>query len=200
MEQLFLTLLAMSALVVICALVVLLPLLPLASMEKKPKKRVHHLLDYKHPGIWVAFMAVAVCILSGSILLADPGEQAGQYEGIALTRGELIRDGVHTPLPDDLRSDLVDILHAYGHSAYENIDMVDLADNTVKLTNANEGTMFFFHPETLTLVRVNHDGYSNIRKLAIMDEALAENPAFVQWTEAMAHYIETAEAEALPMP
>ena len=76
MEQLFLTLLAVSVAVTIAALVVLLPRLPLASMEKKPEKRVKHLLDYKHPGIWVAFMAVAVCILSGSILLADPGEQA----------------------------------------------------------------------------------------------------------------------------
>lgn len=197
MEQLFLTLLAVSVAVTIAALVVLLPRLPLASMEKTPEKRVKHLLDYKHPGIWVTFMAVAVCILSGTILLADPGQKAEQYEGVALTVGELIREESITPLSDDLRNDLVAILHDYQHTPYQNIDSVELADNTIKLTNENEGTMFFFHPETLTLVRVNHDGYSNIRKLAYVDEAMAEDPDFLRWKEEMALYARTGRAEEL---
>ena len=170
---------------------------PLAFGEENPKKRVKNLLDYKHPGIWIGFFAIAVCILAATILLADPGEQAEQYEGVALTVGELIRTDSVTPLSDDLRNELVDILHDYEHSAYENIDSVELKDNTIKLTNANEGTMFFFHPDSLTLVRVNHDGYSNIRKIATVDGAITQDPDFVQWMEDMTLYAETGRAEEL---
>ncbi|MBQ2925973.1 MAG: DUF4825 domain-containing protein, partial [Ruminiclostridium sp.] len=170
---------------------------PLAFGEENPKKRVKNLLDYKHPGIWIGLFAMAVCLLVSLILLSDPGDRAGQYEGVALTQGSLIKDNTVTPLSDNLRNDLVDILHDYGHTQYENIDTVELADNTIRLTNANEGTMFFFHPDTLTLVRVNHDGYSNIRKTATMDPALREDPAFIAWMEDMALYAETGRAEEL---
>ena len=170
---------------------------PLAFGEENPKKRVKHLLDYKHPAIWVVFCAVALCILAASVLLGDPSDRGGQYEGIALTQGSLIKDNTVTPLSDDLRNDLVDILHDYGHTQYENIDTVELADNTIRLTNANEGTIFFFHPETLTLVRVNHDGYSDIRKKAMMDEALGEDPDFIAWMKDMELYQETGRAEDL---
>ncbi len=170
---------------------------PLAFGEENPKKRVKNLLDYKHPGIWIGLFAMAVCLLVSLILLADPDDRAGQYEGIALTHGELIQETAVTPLSDDLRNDLVDILHDYGHTQYENIDTVELADNTIRLTNANEGTIFFFHPNTLTLVRVNHDGYSNIRKTATVDGAIAEDPDFIQWLDDMALYAETGRAEEL---
>ncbi|MBP3319026.1 MAG: DUF4825 domain-containing protein [Ruminiclostridium sp.] len=170
---------------------------PLAFGEENPKKRVKHLLDYKHPAIWVIFVSVALCILAASILLADPSDRAGQYEGVALTQGSLIRADSVTPLPDDLRNDLVALLHDYGHTAYTDIDTVELADNTIRLTNNNQGTIFFFHPETLTLVRVNHDGYSNIRKQAYVDEALADDPDFAQWMEEMNLYAETGRAEEL---
>ena len=179
MEQLFLTLLAVSVMVTLAALVLLIPRLPIASMEKAPEKRVKNLLDYKHPGIWIGLFAMAVCILAASILLADPGEKAEQYEGVALTVGELIRTDSVTPLSDDLRNELVDILHDYGHTQYRNIDSVELMDNTIRLTNANEGTTFFFHPDSLTLVRVNHDGYSNIRKMATVDEAIAKGAELI---------------------
>ena len=170
---------------------------PLAFGEENPKKRVKNLLDYKHPGIWIGFFAIAVCILAATILLADPGEQAEQYEGVALTQGEFIRGGTPITMTDDLRNDLVDILHDYGHTQYENIDSVEIPNNTVSLTNANEGTTFYFHPESLTLVRVNHDGYSNIRKTATMDPALREDPAFIAWMEDMTLYAETGRAEEL---
>jgi len=170
---------------------------PLAFGEENPKKRVKNLLDYKHPGIWIGLFAMAVCLLVSLILLADPGDRAGQYEGVALTQGSLIKENTVTPLSDDLRNDLVDILHDYGHTQYENIDTVELADNTIQLTNANKGTTFFFHPDTLTLVRVNHDGYSNIRKTATMDPALREDPDFIAWLEDMELYAETGRAEEL---
>ncbi|MBR3753195.1 MAG: DUF4825 domain-containing protein, partial [Ruminiclostridium sp.] len=170
---------------------------PLAFGEENPQKRVKNLLYYKHPGIWIGLFAMAVCLLAALVLLANPGDRAGQYEGVALTQGSLIKDNTVTPLSDDLRNDLVDILHDYGHTQYENIDTVELADNTIRLTNANEGTIFFFHPNTLTLVRVNHDGYSDIRKKAMMDEALGEDPDFIAWMKDMELYQETGRAEEL---
>ena len=170
---------------------------PLAFGEENPKKRVKNLLDYKHPGIWIGLFAMAVCILAATILLADPGEQAEQYEGVALTQGEFIRGGTPITMTDDLRNDLVDILHDYGHTQYENIDSVEIPNNTVSLTNANEGTTFYFHPESLTLVRVNHDGYSNIRKMATVDEAIREDPDFLQWMTDMGLYKAPLQLEEL---
>ena len=170
---------------------------PLAFGEENPKKRVKNLLDYKHPGIWIGLFAMAVCLLVSLILLADPGDRAGQYEGVALTQGEFIRGGTPITMTDDLRNDLVDILHDYGHTQYENIDSVEIPNNTVSLTNANEGTTFYFHPESLTLVRVNHDGYSNIRKMATVDEAIREDPDFLQWMTDMGLYKAPLQLEEL---
>ena len=181
---------------------------PLAFGEEDAKGRIKHVLDYKHPQIWVAVVAVIVCILTGVVILANPGQQSEdgshpdrhgqQLEGVAITHGYLINQGSLIDCPEDLLDDLVVLLAKHGHEDYAPLDSFTLpADDTVWLQNQTGGTSFYFDPETLTLTRVNQDTYSAIRKQAAMKATLAEDPDYIAWKATLTEYQSHARADML---
>ena len=181
---------------------------PLAFGEEDAKGRIKHVLDYKHPQIWVAVVAVIVCILTGVVILANPGQQSEdgshpdrhgqQLEGVAITHGYLINQGSLIDCPEDLLDDLVVLLAKHGHEDYAPLDSFTLPDdNTVWLRGQAGGTSFYFDPETLTLTRANQDTYSATRKQAAMKATLAEDPDYIAWKAALDDYQRYARADRL---
>ena len=181
---------------------------PLAFGEEDAKGRIKHVLDYKHPQIWVAVIAVIVCILTGIVILANPGQQSEdashpdrhgqQLEGVAITHGYLVNQGSLIDCPEELLDDLVVLLAKHGHEDYAPLDSFTLpADDTFWLQSQTGGTSFYFDPETLTLTRVNQDTYSATRKQAAMKSTLAEDPEYIAWKAALDDYQRYARADRL---
>ncbi len=178
---------------------------PLAFGEENAKRRIKHVLDYKHPQLWVAVLATLLCLVTGVLILANPSKQTPQpdrdgpqLEGVTLTGGYLFNQGGILDCPEALRDELAGLLAAHGHGAYVSLDALpSFPNDTVWLQSAHDGTSFFFDPDTLTLIRSNQDTYSERLKQAAMAPTLAEDPDYLAWRASLTAYQRHARADRL---
>ncbi|MCF0122892.1 MAG: DUF4825 domain-containing protein [Ruminiclostridium sp.] len=163
--------------------------IPLSFGEDDPKGRIREVLADRKTFIGVVIAAVLVAIFTGLLLLANPAEGEAptlggpQLEGVAITGSRLVCPDRVAALPQDLLDRLTNLLRTHGHEDYVPLDSYEPTPNAVTLHCATDGTAFYFDPDSLTLTRVNHDGYSSIRKQAPMKASLARDPDFRTWLE-----------------
>ena len=66
----------------------------------------------------------------------------------------------------------------------------DITGRDLLLTGPNHGTCFYLTADASpTLVRVNHDGYSAVAKRSADGASLGEDPAYAQWRQDLAAYL-----------
>lgn len=182
--------------------------IPLAFGEENAKGRIQGVLNYRNPRLWVAVIAILVCIVTGVLILANPGQAAEtgsgshrlgpQLEGVTITTGYLVNQGSFLDCPEDLQNDLAVLLARHGHEDYVSLDdLPAFPDDTVWLQSHNDGTNFYFDPGSLTLTRVNQDTYSQPVKQAAVKATLAEDPEYLAWKDALADYQRYARADSL---
>ncbi len=181
---------------------------PLAFGEENAKGRIQGVLNYKNPRLWVAVVAIVVCVVTGVLILANPGQAAEtgsvdhrlgpQLEGVSITAGYLVNQGAFLDCPEDLQKDLAVLLAKHGHGDYVSLDNIPaFPDDTIWLQSHNDGTSFYFDPASLTLTRVNQDTYSQPVKQAAVKATLAEDPDYLAWKDALTDYQRYARADSL---
>lgn len=172
---------------------------PLAFGEENPKGRIQHVLRYKHPGLWVVAIALVVCVVAGVLMLANPGKQGAQLEGVSITESTVQLRRVAIPLPDELRQDLVDLVKAYDQEDYASLESYTPADGALCLSDPNGGTQFYLEAAgTQTqLVRINHDGYSSTRKVSLLDEGFLTDQRWLDFQSSLDTYLSTGWAQAV---
>ena len=145
----------------------------------------------KHPLLFVAFLTLLAAIAALIALHFSPGEQGSQLEGVAITQVSVLgEDGGDIPLSDDLSRRLVALLRQYDRLAYSALPSYTPQPGDLLLTSPNHGTCFYLTADTPpTLVRVNHDGYSAAAKQSADGAALGEDPAYAQWRQDLANYL-----------
>ena len=183
---------------------------PLAFGEENAKGRIQGVLNYKNPRLWVAVVAIVVCVVTGVLILANPSGEAEtaapsssnrlgpQLEGVTITAGYLVNQGAFLDCPEDLQKDLAVLLAKHGHGDYVSLDNIPaFPDDTICLQSHNDGTSFYFDPASLTLTRVNQDTYSQPVKQAAVKATLAEDPDYLAWKDALTDYQRYARADSL---
>ena len=145
----------------------------------------------KHPLLFVALLALLASVAALIVLHFSPGEQGDQLEGVAITQVSVLEeDGGEIPLSDDLSRRLVTLLRTYDQVDYTALPSYTPQPGDLLLTSPNHGTCFYLTADTPpTLVRVNHDGYSATAKRSANGEALGEDPAYLQWRQDLADYL-----------
>ena len=139
----------------------------------------------KHPLLFVALLSLLSVVAALIILHFSPGEQGGQLEGVAITQASVLEeDGGEIPLSDGLSRRLVTLLRQYDRLSYSALP------SDLLLTGPNHGTCFYLTADAPpTLVRVNHDGYSAVAKRSADGASLGEDPAYAQWRQDLAAYL-----------
>ena len=172
---------------------------PLAFGEENPKGRIQHVLRYKHPGLWVVAIALVVCVVAGVLMLANPGKQGAQLEGVSITESTVQLRRVAIPLPDELRQDLVDLVKAYDQEDYASLESYTPADGALCLSDPNGGTQFYLEAAgtQAQLVRINHDGYSSTRKVSLLDEGFLTDQRWLDFQSSLDTYLSTDWAQAV---
>ena len=183
---------------------------PLAFGEENAKGRIQGVLNYKNPRLWVAVVAIVVCVVTGVLILANPSGETEtaapsssnrlgpQLEGVSITAGYLVNQGAFLDCPEDLQKDLAVLLARHGHGDYVSLDNIPaFPDDTVWLQSHNDGTSFYFDPASLTLTRVNQDTYSQPVKQAAVKATLAEDPDYLTWKDALTDHQRYARADSL---
>lgn len=172
---------------------------PLAFGERPALLRIKHVLDYKHPGHFVALVGVIIALLAGILLLANPGSKGDQLEGIAITQGYTLDHGTPVPLSEELVEQAVSLLKTREPRAYQPLESFTPQDGVVALSGPGTGTVFYLTQQedgTPALVRVNHDGYSSTRKQAPL-EGLETTSAYQSFQSDLTSYCATGRADAL---
>ena len=145
----------------------------------------------KHPLLLVSFLTLLAATAALIVLHFSPGEQGSQLEGVAITQVSVIgKDNGDLPLSDDLSRRLVTLLRQYDQVDYTALPSYTPQPGDLLLTSPNHGTCFYLTADTPpTLVRVNHDGYSATAKRSADGTALGEDPAYLQWRQDLADYL-----------
>lgn len=145
----------------------------------------------KHPLLFVALLSLLSVVAALIILHFSPGEQGGQLEGVAITQVSVLEeDGGEIPLSDGLSRRLVTLLRQYDRLSYSALPSYTPQPGDLLLTGPNHGTCFYLTAGAPpTLVRVNHDGYSAAAKQSADGASLGEDPAYAQWRQDLAVYL-----------
>ncbi len=145
----------------------------------------------KHPLLFVALLTLLSVVAALIILHFSPGEQGGQLEGVAITQVSVLEeDGGEIPLSDGLSRRLVALLRQYDRLSYSALPSYTPQPGDLLLTDPNHGTCFYLTADAPpTLVRVNHDGYSAAAKQSAGGASLGEDPAYAQWRQDLAAYL-----------
>ena len=148
----------------------------------------------------MAGIALLVCAATIVLILANPGEPGDQVEGVAITETYLQLRGTPVRLPEKFQASLVSLLRDYDQEDYVPLEQFSSPDGTFLLTNANQGTQFYFflaENKTPVLVRLNHDGYSASQKKAVLSESLLQDPRWRPFQTALSSYLREGWAEDL---
>lgn len=167
---------------------------PLAFGEEDPKGRIRHVLDYQHPRLWVAVTALVVCVVAAVLMLANPGKQGAQLEGVSITESAVQQRHISLPLPEALQRDLVALVRDYDREDYTPLESYTPADGSLCLSDPNGGTQFYLDAtagDYAQLVRVNHDGYSATRKLQVLDASFCQDQRWRDFVLALDTYLNT---------
>ena len=173
---------------------------PLAFGEENPKGRIQQVLSYRRPGLWVIAIALVVCVVAAVLMLANPGKQGDQLEGVSITESAVQLRRVAIPLPDGLRQDLVDLVKDYDQGDYTSLESYTPADGALLLSDPNGGTQFYLDTtegSAAQLIRINHDGYSSTRKAAQLDEGFLTDQRWLDFQSSLDTYLSTDWAQAV---
>ena len=134
----------------------------------------------KHPLLFVALLSLLSVVAALIILHFSPGEQGGQLEGVAITQVSVLEeDGGEIPLSDGLSRRLVALLRQYDRLSYSALPSYTPQPGDLLLTGPNHGTCFYLNP----------DGYSAAAKQSADGASLGEDPAYAQWRQDLAAYL-----------
>lgn len=163
---------------------------PLAFGEENTKHRIHHVLEFKRPPVLVAIVALIVCILTIALLLANPGDQGEQLDGVSITQAYVIDGGLAVDLPENLYQELLDLLKGFEQGPYTATSGFTLQDGDVVLSSRTGGTVFYLSDDpSPRLIRVNHDGYSATEKISSASQALANSQDYARWRGDLNQYL-----------
>lgn len=163
---------------------------PLAFGEEDTKHRVRHVLEFKRPPVLVAVVALIVTILTVAILLANPGDQGEQLDGVSITQAYVVDGGLAVDLPDNLYQELLDLLKGFEQGPYTATSGFTLQDGDVVLSSRTGGTVFYLSDDpSPRLIRVNHDGYSATEKISSASQALASSQDYARWRGDLNQYL-----------
>jgi hypothetical protein len=182
------------ALLVAAALAALLILA--LCLKKHPCRAEDSALGYCRPKAWVAIMAAVVCAVVALLLLANPTQRGDQIQGVSIQQGYVVDGGVSVSLPQDLRDDLVHLLAQTKIGSYTAVDTYTPPEGAVILADGNDGTEFILSPDDpATLTRINHDGYTSLRKQTTLPQDFISDPALAAFWADVDTYLTTGRAE-----
>lgn len=168
-----------------------LPLtLPLAFGEENTKQRIHHVLEFKHPPLVVALIALCVCILTLVLIVANPGDQGQQLDGVSITQAYVLDGGLPVALPEDSFQTLMPLLKQVSQGPYTVTEPPVPQDGDVVLSSQTGGTIFYLSSNpSPRLIRVNHDGYSATTKVSSGSQELALSQDYARWRGTLNQYL-----------
>ena len=165
------------------------------------RKRIRHVMDFKHPRRLVLLVGAAVCVIVVALLLANPGQRNDQLDGVQVMEIRVLDQGVPVDLPEDLGHDIIPLIRQYDTGEYSDLLSYQSVPGDVILSDQGNGTVFYLTDSLdreLVLVRNNHDGYSwAAARKGVTLTGLKDDPAYRIWAKQVEDYLTTGRADEL---
>ena len=174
---------------------------PADAGKGRERKRIEHVMDFKHPRRLVLLVGAVVCVIVLVLLLVNPGQRNDQLDGVQVTEIRVLDQGVPVDRPEDLGHDIMPLIRQYDKGDYSDLLSYQSAAGDVVLSDQGDGTVFYLTDSLdreLVLVRNNHDGYSwAAARKGLTLTGLKDDPDYRVWEKQVEDYLTTGRADEL---